>query len=122
MKIHTSLRLNSAFSSISGIMIIAFSESLGQLMNYNNDLLYKIIGFGLLFFGLSLALISLLKEIRKPLVKLIILMDFTWVSGSLILLILPTPISVEGKILLTTLALMVLFIALLQRRSLKELA
>ena len=119
MKIQTSLRINSAFSSTSGIMIITFSESLGQLMNYNNDLLYKIIGFGLVFFGLSLVILSFINDIRKNLVQLIILLDFTWVIGNLIILLLPTPISYEGNLLIATLALIVLFIALLQWRSLK---
>ena len=121
MKIQTTLRINSAFSSTSGIIMIANSHVLGQLINYNNDLFYKIIGFGLLFFGLSLFIISLLNNIRKAVVQTIILMDFIWVIGSFIILLLPTQISNEGKLLIAILALVVLLIAFLQRRSLKSL-
>lgn len=120
-KLKTALRANAAFSATSGIALILFANSIADLMNITNANILLFIGIGLLFFASTVFLAASRKEIRSKEVKGIIIQDWAWVLGSAVLLVLrPFDISLTGNWIIATIALIVAFFALAQRKALAQ--
>jgi len=84
-----------------------------------NSLAY--IGIGLFIFAITLFQNAFRKEIKPKQIRLIIIQDWTWVIGSLGLLIWnPFGISVTGNLIIAGVAIMVAIFAILQQRTLNE--
>lgn len=112
-QIQKSLAINALFSGISGIILIAFNQKIAQLFEIQNSAVFWIIGLLLLLFTSTLLL-----EIRKqrPLrIYLIIIQDFIWVLGSIIIILFkPFEISSFGYSSIGIVALIVLLMGLNQ--------
>jgi len=112
---------NAFFSISSAITLLLLSRPLAKLMNITapNSLAY--IGIGLFIFAITLFQNAFRKEIKPKQIRLIIIQDWTWVIGSLGLLIWnPFGISVTGNLIIAGVAIMVAIFAILQQRTLNE--
>lgn len=118
MNIITALRANATFSFISGLCFIVFRNMLGEIMNYENELLYGMLGIGLILFAIFLGVISS-RIPKKSVVRSIVIMDIGWVIGSVLLVLIPTSISLAGNLLIIILALIVLILAFSQHIAAK---
>ncbi len=117
----TTLGANAAFSASTGLLQLIFTKELLTVMALEEPIILQSIGAGLLIFSLYLAYlimrpIQLLKETR-----VIVAMDFAWVFGSFILVVWnPFYLATAGLWILSFAALVVLLLALLQLKFLKE--
>lgn len=111
---------NAVFSLFSGLTLIVYNEPIAQLMLLQNNLALAIIGVGLLLFAGALLFTASVKNLKPVWVKGIICMDWCWVAGSVILLILnPFEISPGGNFLIAGVGVMVSIFALWQTHALK---
>ena len=122
-KLRTVLKGNALFSLASGLSLLLFSKRLGAIMNVQNADVLHYIGIALLIFVALLLYNAFKSKINKTLIKSIIVQDWAWVLGSLVLLVLnPFQISTTGNILIALVALIVMSFAMLQQRSLQQLS
>lgn len=118
-KLQKALSTNAIFSVISGLALILFHNSIAKIFEVNNSNVFWVIGIGLLLFSLSIFIE--IKKQRPKSVKKIILQDYIWVIGSIILLIFkPFSISNIGNSTITVIALAVLFMAINQSKALAQ--
>ena len=121
-KLRLAILFNLIFSTSSGLTLILFSVGISQLMNIGKPMALMIIGFGLLVFGALLAYILFTKTISRPIVKSVILQDWTWVLGSVVLIVAqPFNISLKGNVLIAVVAIIVGTLAILQSKGLKRM-
>ena len=110
---------NSLFSGISGIGMLLLSTAIASLFNMETTLVIKLVALNLLIFSLILALI--IRYSRYKLVKHVIILDWAWVAGSIVLIIgLYDQISISGITLILVVAIIVLCLALFQQKHLKH--
>ena len=122
-KLRAVLKGNALFSLASGLSLLLFSKKLGAIMNVQNADVLHYIGIALLIFVALLLYNAFKSKINKTLIKSIIVQDWAWVLGSLVLLVLnPFQISTTGNILIALVALIVMSFAMLQQRSLQQLS
>lgn len=105
------LRGNAAFSTVCGIILIAFGDSLGTLIGSGP---LGPLGWSLLPFAGLVAWISMGKPIRKWPAIVVVALDALWVAGSIPLLFPSSPLTGTGKILALLAADAVLVFAVLQ--------
>ncbi len=118
-RLQTALRLNAIFSGVSGLAMILFHSSLAELFALTNSTVFWVFGLALIFFAGTIVL-EILKQRRLPIIWIII-QDFIWVIGSAILLIIkPFGISSMGNNLITTVAIIVLGMAINQLLALRK--
>ena len=118
-RLKNTIKANAIFSSISGTLLILFPGVFADLMQVNNNLVFTIIGVGLILFVFLLIYVSTTKNINRNLVKLIIVQDWIWVLGSAILLLFnPFGISIYGNILIALIAVVVMLFAITQATNL----
>ena len=114
-----SLLLNALFSTISGVILLTIPSQIAVLFGIKENTVFKIVGVALIFFAFTL-----FYEVKKqrPLAVLwIILQDYLWVVGSIILVIVkPFEISKTGNSIITTIAFVVLFMGLNQTNALAQ--
>ena len=116
------LKVNAAFSLMSGSLLIIFSNDLAEIMELKNSTVLVYIGVGLLLFVMILLLAALRKQINTKEVKGVIVQDWTWVVGSIVLLLFnPFNISLAGNLLIGVVALIVGILAWLQQSALSKL-
>lgn len=114
-----SLSLNALFSSISGIVLLLFNNQIATLFATSNNLVFQIIGYVLLFFATTI-IYEVYKQ-RPKAVLWIIIQDFLWVIGSVILVISnPFDISKSGNSTITVVAFIVLFMGFNQTKALAQ--
>lgn len=118
-KLQKPLLINAIFSSISGILMIFFNGWLANIFEIQNVTVFKIIGFLLLFFAITI-IYETFKQ--RPLAILwIIIQDFIWVIASLFLIIInPFEISKSGNTLITIIAFVVFFMGTNQSKALAQ--
>lgn len=115
-----SLLLNALFSTISGITLLICATQITKLFGLKENIVFKIVGIILIFFALTL--FYEVKKLRPLAVLWIILQDYLWVMGSLILVILkPFEISKTGNSIITTVAFIVLFMGINQTKALAQI-
>ena len=111
-----SLQLNALFSGLSGILLVAVHKYVASLFDTPIVSVFQIIGAALIFF--SLTIVFEIKRQNLLGVLLIIVQDFLWVLGSVILLIFqPFEISKTGNGIIAAIALIVLFMAVIPSQS-----
>jgi len=113
------LGINAIFSGISGLGLIIFHNPIANIFKASYSAVFWIIGVGLVFFASTI-----LYEVKKqrPLAVLwIIIQDFIWVTGSVILLLMqPFNIPRTGTNTIAAIALVVLFMAINQSSALAQ--
>lgn len=117
--VQKSLQINALFSGLSGIILVVLNKYVANLFDTSNTPVFWIIGAALIFF--SLTIIYEIKR-QKPFgVLSIIIQDFLWVLGSIILLIFqPFEISKTGNSIIAVVALAVLFMGINQTKALAQ--
>jgi len=118
-RLQKSLRINAIFSSVSGIVLIAFSQSIAKLFDTTNNAVFWIVGIVLLLFA-STIFYEVIKQ--RPLAVLwIIMQDFLWVLGSIFMVAVnPFEISKTGNLTVAVIALIVLFMGINQSKALAQ--
>lgn len=118
-KLQKVLSINSIFSGISGLGLILFHKAIANLFNIDQSSIFWIIGSVLIFF--SLTILYEVKKQRRLAVIWIIIQDFIWVIGSIVLLILkPFNISNAGNNAIAILALIIFLMAINQSTVLAQ--
>lgn len=113
------LKVNAVFSGISGIILLLFKRYLAELFGTTNNNVFWIVGVILIYF--SATIWYEIPKQRKPAVIWIIIQDYAWVLGSIILLISnPFNLSQIGNIIIGIIALIVLSFGIHQMNCLKR--
>lgn len=118
-RLQKSLRLNAIFSGISGIILIALNEQLANLFETTNTMVFTVIGIALLFFACTI-IYEIIKQ-RPVAVLWIIIQDFLWVAGSIVLVTInPFEISKAGNSVIAIIAFVVFFMGKNQTKALAQ--
>lgn len=118
-KLQKALTVNALFSGISGLFIIILSQQIATIFGVKQNSPFWITGIVLLYFAATIWY-EIRKE-RKTYVLWIIVQDFLWVIGSIILILLnPFKITSTGIIITAVVALAVLYMAINQSLALKK--
>ncbi|CAL2084027.1 hypothetical protein [Tenacibaculum sp. 190524A05c] len=113
------LRNNAIFSSISGVLMILLNRQLSSLFGTSNNTIFWSIGLVLLYFAITIGF-EIKKQRRTPIIWIII-QDYVWVLGSIIILITkPFQITSTGNLIIGIIALIVLFMGIHQTIELKK--
>lgn len=106
------LTINSIFSTISGLIMILFSDNLNKLLNTDQFKFFPYIGTNLLVFAAFVSYVSYKQITNKTLVMTITILDLLWVLGSFIVVVfLFFDISTIGNILIVLVASWIAFLA-----------
>ncbi len=101
------LIINTLFSSISGIILILLNRQIANIFGTKNNTVFWCIGIVLIYFALTIWY-ERTKQ-RRLAVIWIIIQDFLWVLGSIILISLnPFQITQSGIIIISIIAAIVL--------------
>lgn len=120
--LRNALKGNAVFSFISGMTLIVFNGKVEQVMNISETFVLQVIGIGLLLFVALLLYSAFRKKLDIRQVKFIIIQDWAWVVGSLVLLIFdPFAISTIGNVLIAVMTAVVALLAILQMKPLSKL-
>lgn len=113
------LTTNTLFSGFSGIILILCNHQIADLFGITNTIVFLIIGFILIYF--SLTIWYEIKKQRKLAVLWIIIQDYAWVLGSIILLIFnPFHVTQTGNIIIGIIAFIVLLLGITQMIALQK--
>lgn len=114
-----SLQLNALFSSTSGIIMVFLNQQIATLFGINNNTPFWVIGLLLIYFALTIWFE--IKKQRTSAVVWIIIQDFMWVIGSILLIIFkPFGITETGNIIIGIIALLVLSMGINQILGLRR--
>lgn len=118
-KLKYALLANAMFSTISGLILIFFNDQLARIMAVKIPAILLFIGIGLLFFAGSIIWLAKHTAINQKRVKMIIIQDWLWVIGSLLILIFQIfGLSRVGYAMILGVAIVVGIFAFLQQRYL----
>lgn len=118
-ELQKALKFNAIFSSISGLIMILFNYQIAELFGTNNNSIFWIVGLILIYFTITIW--YEIKKQRRLAVLWIIIQDYTWVIGSLILIIInPFQITQIGNLIIGIIALIVLYMGISQMIALKK--
>lgn len=123
-RLRTILYGNSSFSLISSLLCIALSELIAKSMGLEGKASQEIlsIGIGVLLFAFYVFYVARQNPLKKNMVKSVIVMDFSWVLGSLIVIIFnPFGLNVMGLLTVMVVATFVLLFGIFQTITLKKL-
>ena len=117
-QLQKSLSINALFSGISGLLLIVFQSFFSEVFGLK-PLPFWIIGLALIFF--TCTIVYEIKRQRTLAVSWVIVQDFFWVFGSLIILMVqPFGISRTGHYIIAGVALIVLLMAINQYNALRR--
>lgn len=85
-KLRMVLTINAAFSGVSGVILLLASHYIATMMGIANGQVLKGIGLGLIVFGLTVLAAARRKTLSAKQVKSIIVQDWAWVIGSLLII------------------------------------
>jgi hypothetical protein len=118
-ELQKTLKINALFSSISGIIMIILNKPIAKLFGTSNNTVFWIVGLILIYFTLTIWY-EIVKQ-RKLAIIWIIIQDYIWVLGSLILIIFnPFKITLIGNLIIGIIALIVLYMGINQMIGLKR--
>ena len=121
-KLQNVLKANAVFSMLSGSAILFFGNSIAEMMNISNAIILMVIGVGLILFGSFVWYQASRSNINIKKVKMIIIQDWIWVLGSILIIGLQLfQISFNGYILMGIVALIVADFAFFQNYYLKRI-
>ena len=118
-KLQKALKINALFSSISGVIMVLLNQPIAKLFETNNNKVFWIVGLILIFFAVTIWY-EIFKQ-RKLAVIWIIIQDFIWVLGSLILILFnPFKTTLTGNLIIGLIAIIVLYMGINQMIGLKK--
>jgi len=119
-KLQNALRINALFSASSGVFLILLNQKIAQIFGTNNNTVFWIIGIALIYF--SSTIWYEIKKQRTKAIVWIIIQDYTWVLGSIFLLLFnPFDITQIGNLIIGIVAIVVLFMGINQMVQLKSM-
>jgi hypothetical protein len=105
------LTINSIFSAVCGVTMMAFTAGLNAFFNISNPYIFPIIGLNLIVFSVLVWYVSHKHLESKILVNLISGLDALWVVGSLIIVTFDLfRLSKNGNILVVAVAIWIAFL------------
>ncbi len=112
------LTLNSVFSALSGLTMLAFSSLLNDIFNIQDAYVFLVIGINLIIFSIFVWFVSSKQLGNKKLVNLICILDLLWVLGSLTIILLSLfDLSQNGYIIIGIVAIWIAFLAFQQFKN-----
>jgi len=116
------LLANAAFSSISGLSFILFTQAISQFLGWSNSWILATIGAGLVAFALMIYTVAQAKSINHAQVMSIIAADLSWVLLSIVVIFTPfVALTLEGKWAVAIVADIVAIFAFAQYWGLRRL-
>ena len=118
-ELQKALKGNAIFSSISGITMILLNRQIANLFGTVNNTVFWIVGLILIYFAITIC--YEIKRQRRLAVLWVIIQDYIWVIGSLVLIIInPFQITQIGNFIIGIIALIVLYMGIYQMIALKK--
>ncbi|WP_299185307.1 hypothetical protein [uncultured Aquimarina sp.] len=112
-KLQNALRINALFSSTSGIILIILNQQIAKLFGTDNNTVFWIVGVVLMYFALTIWFE--IKKQRKSAIIWIITQDYAWVLASALLVTFnPFQITKTGNLIISIIALIVLYMGVNQ--------
>ena len=121
MLLRYALKANGLFSTASGLALVLGGAWLAAVVGVGPGWLYRAIGVGLVFFGLGLLRNSTRPEINLAEVQLAVAMDWLWVVGSTVLVLLAPGMSTTGVWIVAIVGLVVADFAVIQGLGMRRL-
>lgn len=119
-KLSLALKINALFSTINGLAMLFFSNQIAQWMNISQPMVLVVIGAILLGFAFLVYRTAVAPIISEKKVKFIILQDWLWVIGSVLIIATQAfGINQLGLIIIGVVAFIVADFAFFQQRYLK---
>ncbi|GJM36297.1 MAG: hypothetical protein DHS20C18_52980 [Saprospiraceae bacterium] len=116
------LKANATFSALCGLLILLFYNKLAAFMQVSATSILIVIGVGLLLFETFLWWVATRPHINRTLVKSIIIQDWLWVIGTVIICVFQAfGISTGGYWLMVAIGGLVGTFAILQSMFLRRL-
>ena len=114
-KLNITLKINSAFSMLSGLDFIFFDRKIMRILTENDLGSLMPLGIMLIGFSIFVFVVSMKKNVNKYLVSSIIAMDILWVVGSAFLMSIGAVFFTQiGLVLIGGIAVIVATFALFQ--------
>ncbi len=114
--LHNTLRANSVFSVVAGLISIIFASPLSESMDVAQPVLY-VVGAGVFLFGAAILFASRRSEVDLRFATTVALADIGWVLGAIAILIVPG--SMQQKWVLVVISIPVAAFAVLQMRGIR---
>ncbi|WP_108803748.1 hypothetical protein [Aquimarina sp. Aq107] len=112
-KLQNALRINTLFSSTLGIILIILNQQIAKLFGTDNNTVFWIVGVVLMYFALTIWFE--IKKQRKSAIIWIITQDYAWVLASVLLVTFnPFQITKTGNLIISIIALIVLYMGVNQ--------
>jgi hypothetical protein len=119
-ELQKALKYNAIFSSMSGLIMILFNNQIAELFGTSNNSVFWIVGLILIYFTITIW--YEIRKQRKIAILWIIIQDFLWVMGSVILILLnPFDITSLGNLIIGIIAFIVLLMGLNQTRAFNKI-
>lgn len=116
------LTANALFSAASGLSLVLAASSIAGFFGSPHSTVFRVVGLGLLLFAGIVYLNSVQRPLKLPSILSIIVADFLWVLGSLLLLAFkPFQLSPGGYTVIALVAGMVLLFGLGQAQGLGQI-
>ena len=114
------LKVNALFSSVSGFIMILLNHQIANIFGTTNNTIFWIVGIVLIYFAITIGY-EITKQ-RRWAVLWIIIQDYTWVLGSLILIIFnPFQVTQIGNVIIGVIAVIVLYMGICQMMALNKM-
>lgn len=121
-KLKIALLSNAGFSIFNGLVLLFFYKPIAELMFIEQANLLFYLGIGLLLFAGSICWIASRRVLNKRLVTSIIIQDWLWIIGSVLILLFQLfGLSFLGYEIILIVALIVAIFAILQNRYLQRI-
>jgi len=118
LSLRSALLANALFSTLCGLLLLAAPATIGGLLEYSNELVYRVMGLGLLLFAGDLYHQATRQQLSRLRAMIASIGDVVWVAGTALLLIwFWQQLSVVAVALLLAIAGVVLAFGLLQARG-----
>ena len=120
--LRNALRVNAAFSLLVAVDLLLFISLAVQVLGNVNPLYLQVLGWGLVVFGVELLIISSAATINLKFARVITVMDWSWVAGSVVLLLLAGEyFSMTGTIIVQVVAVIVGLCAYFQGKGIDSI-
>ena len=119
-KLSLTLKINAIFSLVNGLAMLFFYKQIAAFMNFEYPQVLLAIGIILIGFAALVYRTAVASTISKKLIKFIIIQDWLWVVGSVLIIALQAfSINRIGFIVIGVIALIIADFAIFQQRYLK---
>ena len=113
------LLINGISSGVTGLGLIVFASAVASVTGVNDPVIWYAVGIFLALFGIFVFTQAKAQPLSQSRIRLITVLDVSWVIGSLIVVTSPIELTIIGRIAIIAVALWVALMALLQFRGLR---